>query len=126
MLRRSMSRALSTAAKAAPEKPEYPKSFLSHLANQPLNAFNVGVTILTLSLSIQLVNSNNAVKEEQNKNEKLAKYVSRLEDRLKELNIVVLTEDELEKAAEAEALRQVELDLQEKAKTAPKTKSVMV
>ncbi|RHY06624.1 hypothetical protein DYB37_005038 [Aphanomyces astaci] len=105
---------------------EYPKSFLSHVASQPLNAFNVGVTILTLSLSIQLVNSNGLIKDEQKKNEKLSKYVARLEDRLKELDIVVLTEDELEKAAEAEALRQVELALQEKAKAAPKTKSVMV
>ncbi|KAF0710347.1 hypothetical protein AaE_012568 [Aphanomyces astaci] len=126
MLRRSLCRAMSTAAKPTPVKPEYPKSFLSHVASQPLNAFNVGVTILTLSLSIQLVNSNGLVKDEQKKNEKLSKYVARLEDRLKELDIVVLTEDELEKAAEAEALRQVELALQEKAKAAPKTKSVMV
>ncbi|KAF0687134.1 Aste57867_21105 [Aphanomyces stellatus] len=105
---------------------EYPKSFLAHLSTKPVNAFNIGVTILTLSLSTQLVQASNEQKELKADKEKLAARVTLLEDRLKDFGVVVLTEEEEAKAAEAEALRKVEAALQEKAKSAPKTKGVMV
>ncbi|KAG9410666.1 hypothetical protein AC1031_018690 [Aphanomyces cochlioides] len=125
MLRRSIYRAFST-AKPAPPKPEYPTSFLSHLARQPLNAFNVGVTLLTLSLSIQLVNATNLHREEKSRNEKLVARVALLEDRLKEFGVVVLTEEEQAKADEVAEMKKVDLALQEKAKNAPQSKGVMV
>ncbi|EQC40445.1 hypothetical protein SDRG_02341 [Saprolegnia diclina VS20] len=117
-------RALSTAAK--PVKPEYPTSFLGHLTSQKLNVFNIGVTVLTLSLSIQLVAMKQEKEAVEAMNAVLAKRMAKLEARLADFNVKVLTDEEEAAEKEAEAMRKLDRELEEKAKNAPKTKGVMI
>ncbi|KDO30332.1 hypothetical protein SPRG_05043 [Saprolegnia parasitica CBS 223.65] len=117
-------RALSTAAK--PRKPEYPTSFLGHLKSQKLNVFNIGVTVLTLSLSIQLVAMKQEKEAAEATNAVMAKRMAKLEARLAEFNVKVLTDEEEAAEKEAEAMRKLDRELEEKAKNAPKTKGVMI
>ncbi|OQS00104.1 hypothetical protein THRCLA_21754 [Thraustotheca clavata] len=118
---RMLRRALSTSA-----KPEYPSSFFSHLKNRKLNVFNIGMTVLTLSLSMQLV----AMKQEKEavvaENNVLSKRIAKLENRLADFNVKVLTDEEEAAEKEAEAMRKLDQELEERAKNAPKKKGVMI
>lgn len=82
----SVKRCLSTAA-STPVK--YPKSFVSHLKTQKLNAFNIGITFLTLSLSAQLVNAKARLAEKEEEHGILQTRVTQLESELEKAGIAI-------------------------------------
>jgi hypothetical protein len=84
------------------------------------------MTVLTLSLSIQVVSAKQENEALNAQNEKLTQRVQLLENRLKELGVAVLTDEEEKKLKEEKFMQKLDLELQEKSKYAPKSKGVMV
>ncbi len=67
---------------AVPPRAEYPKSFVQHAKSQTSSAFKVGITFLTFSLSVQLVNAKTAEREARKEMETLYRRIFLLEKTL--------------------------------------------
>ena len=84
---KSSSGTASATTTAAPPRVEYPKSFAQHARNQTSHAFKIGMTFLTLSLSVQLVNAKHSEGEARSEMESLYARIYLLEKTLLENEI---------------------------------------